>query len=362
MNRLFNIELGKVCRLVSPLLFGGILLAASLCCVYAVELIPVTVELVTQKSFADIDKEVGKVNAIDSAQLTFRASETIIAIHFNDGDQIKKGDLIAELDSTKAQTDFDKSKSTLALAKTKLERVENLLAIEPDALSKQDVDELKESVNLADADLRQKQATMQDYLIVSPFNGQLTSFTQSIGSQISANTVLVTLFNLNPVEVHYSISQSAFGKAKKGQEVQVTVKAYPDRVFKGVVSYVAPAIDESSGRAMIHGKLDNPEHLLAPGMFADIKQYFSHGIERVLVPQNSIIANNKQRFVWLIRDNKAIKQAVVLGHNTNDGYVVITSGVAVGDSVVKTGMQNLSEGSEVTILLDKTVQPANGTR
>ncbi|MFK0570577.1 efflux RND transporter periplasmic adaptor subunit [Endozoicomonas sp.] len=360
MNTLFNIKLGKTCRLVSQLSFFGILLAASFYRAYAVEIIPVTIEQVIEKSFADIIKEVGKINAIDSAQLTFNASETITAIHFNDGDKIKKGDLIAELDSTKVQADFDKSKSTLALAKTKLERVESLLAIQPEALSKQDVDELKESVNLAAADLRQKQAIVQDYRIVSPFNGQLTSFSQSIGSHISANTVLGTLYDLNPVEVQYSISQGEFGKAEKGQEVQVTVEAYQDRVFKGVVSYVAPAIDESSGRVEIRAQLDNPDYQLAPGMFANIKQYFSHGIKRLLVPQNSVIANNQQRFVWLIRDNKAIKQAVVLGHNTNDGYVVITSGITAGDSVVKTGMQNLSEGSEVTILSDKIVSPSQG--
>lgn len=360
MNKLFNFEFGQARKLAHQLLLVGSLLAVSVGHVHGVELIPVKVEPVMQKSFADVVKEVGKINAIDFAQLTFNASEAITAIHFNDGDQVKKGDLIAELDSAKAQADFDKTKSSLALAKTKLERVENLLAMEPDSLSKQDVDELKERVELADADVRQKQAIMQDYQIISPFNGKLTNFSQSIGSQISANTVLVTLFNLNPVEVQYSISQSEFGKANKGQEVHVTVEAYHNQLFKGVVSYVAPAVDESSGRVEIRAQLDNPDYLLAPGMFANIEQYFSHSVKRLLVPQNSVIASDKQRFVWLIRDNKAVKQAVTLGNNTNDGYVVIASGVSADDSVVQTGMQNLLEGSPVNILSDKAVTPTGG--
>ena len=318
-----------------------------------VDVIPVTVEAIKETSFADVVNEVGKINAIDSAILNFNASEKISAIHFSNGDKVTKGQVIAEQDNTKAKADLDKAKSTLALAKTKLERIEDLLIKEPFALAKQDVDELRENVNLADADFRQKQATMNDYLIKAPFDGQLTSFSQSIGSQIGAGTALVTLYSLNPVEVRYAISQNDFGKAQKGQKVNVTVEAYGNKVFKGLVNYVAPAVDESSGRVEVHAALDNPEFKLAPGMFANIKQFYSRGIKRLLVPQNSIIANNDERFVWLVRGDSAVKQVVKLAQNTNDGYAVVTEGLAEGDLVVKTGMQNLKSDSKIKVIQDK---------
>lgn len=327
-----------------------------------VDMIPVTVEAVKETAFDDTVKEVGKINAIDSAVLNFSASEKISAIHFNHGDKVKKGQIIAELDNVKAKADLDKAKSTLALAKTKLERIEDLLIKEPFALAKQDVDELRENVNLADADFRQKQAVMNDYLIKAPFDGQLTSFSQSIGSQIGAATALVTLYSLHPVEVRYAISQHDFGKAKKGQEVDVTVEAYGDKIFTGVVNYVAPAVDINSGRVDIHATLENPEFKLAPGMFANIKQYYSRGIKRLLVPQNSIIANNAERFVWLVRGDSAVKQVVKLAQNTNDGYAVVIEGLAVGDLVVKTGMQNIKSDSQIKVVQDKNFkdsQPAS---
>ncbi|MGL5666752.1 MAG: efflux RND transporter periplasmic adaptor subunit, partial [Shewanella sp.] len=158
-----------------------------------VEVIPVTVEAVKESSFADVVKEVGKIKAIDSAVLSFNASEKIRAIHFSNGDKVTKGQVIAELDNVKAKAELDKAKSTLALAKTKLDRIQDLLTKEPFALAKQDVDELRENVNLTSADYRQKQAIMNDYLIKAPFDGQLSSFSQSIGSQISNETALVTL-------------------------------------------------------------------------------------------------------------------------------------------------------------------------
>ncbi|MGL4612393.1 MAG: efflux RND transporter periplasmic adaptor subunit [Shewanella sp.] len=314
------------------------------------EVIPVTVEAVKEFSFADVVKEVGKINSIDSAILNFSASEKISAIHFENGDNVSQGQVIAQLDNTKAKADLDKVKSALALAKTKLERVTDLLAKEPYALAKQDVDEMRENVNLAAADVRQKQAIMNDYLIKAPFDGQLTSFSQSIGSQIASGTPLVTLYSLNPVEVRYAISQNDFGKAKKGQKVEVTVEAYGTEVFDGVVNYVAPAVDEASGRVEIHAAIDNQEFKLAPGMFANIKHHFSQGVTHLLVPQNSIIANNEQRFVWLVRGDSVVKQVVELGKNTNDGYTVVTQGLAKGDLVVKTGMQNLKANSKIRMI------------
>ena len=318
-----------------------------------VDIIPVTVEAVKETSFADVVNEVGKINAIDSATLNFNASEKISAIHFSNGDKVTKGQVIAEQDNIKAKADLDKAKSTLALAKTKLERIEDLLIKEPFALAKQDVDELRENVNLADADFRQKQATMNDYLIKAPFDGQLTSFSQSIGSQIGAGTALVTLYSLNPVEVRYAISQKDLGKAQKGQKVNVTVEAYGNKVFKGLVNYVAPAVDESSGRVEVHAALENPEFKLAPGMFANIKQFYSLGIKRLLVPQNSIIANNDERFVWLVQGDSVVKQVVKLAQNTYDGYAVVTEGLAEGDLVVKTGMQNLKSDSKIKVVQDR---------
>ncbi|WP_345850556.1 efflux RND transporter periplasmic adaptor subunit [Shewanella algae] len=311
---------------------------------------PVTVEAVKQASFRDVANEVGKIRAIDSVALSFNASAKLTAIHFKNGDMVKQGDLIAELDSVKAQADVDKARSTLALAKTKLERVRGLLAKEPDSLSKQDVDELEENVQLAAADFKQKQATLADYSLIAPFDGQLTSFTPSIGAQITAETPLVTLYRLDPVEVHFAISQVEFGKAQRGQEVHLTVEAYKGREFKGLVSYVAPAVDESSGRVEVHAQLKNPDHALAPGMFANVKQIFSKGIKHLLVPQNSVIANNEERFVWVLQGDKVSKRPVSLGRNTNDGYVIIKSGLQNSDTVVRTGMQNLQEGGEVRVL------------
>lgn len=171
--------------------------------------IPVTIEVVTEQSSAVSLNEVGKIKATDSAALTFSAGEKLKSLKFSDGDVVKEGELIAQLDDDQAKAELDKAESSLALAESKLDRVLALLKKQPDSMSAQDVEELKQQANLARADFRQKKTDMQNYQLVAPFDGQLTNFTHSVGSRVEAATALVSLIRWK------CITQSASQKSVK---------------------------------------------------------------------------------------------------------------------------------------------------
>ncbi|MEF1186285.1 efflux RND transporter periplasmic adaptor subunit, partial [Vibrio sinaloensis] len=217
------------------------------------------------------------------------------------------------------------------------------------SMSAQDVEELKQQANLARADFRQKKTDLQNYQLVAPFNGQLTNFTHSVGSRVEAATALVSLIKLDPVEVHYSISQNEVGKAQLGQPVSISVDAYPNQSFVGKVNYIAPLVDESSGRVEIHAHLENQNNQLVPGMFAKVSQTVGKDSAELVVSQTAVDTNGDQRFVWVIENDKAVKRSVELGDNTNNGYVTIKSGLKSGEIVVVTGRQNLNENSAVAV-------------
>jgi membrane fusion protein (multidrug efflux system) len=230
-------------------------------------------------------------------------------------------------------------------------------------MSAQDVEELKQQVALAKADFKQKKADLKNYQMVAPFDGQLTNFTHSLGSRVEAATALVTLIKLDPVEVHYAISQSEVGKAKLGQPVSLTVDAYGTTPFTGRVDYIAPQVDENSGRIEVHAHFDNADGKLVPGMFAKVSQGIGDSSNQVIVSQTSVGADGDQRFVWVVENGKAVKHPVEIGQNTNNGYVAITSGLEVGEKVVITGQQNLQVESEVSVQGTKSpvTLPAKGT-
>lgn len=313
--------------------------------------IPVTVELISTKEFVTTLEEVGKINATESADLTFSIAGKLIEINYQDGDTVTQGQKIAKLDSSKPKADLDKALSSLNTARNKVKRALALEKKQPGALSKQDIEGLQDEANLAAADYRQQQAILKDFIISAPFDGQLTTFSRSAGSMIDPATTLVSLYNLDPVEVTYTISQNDLGKAVKGQPVTVTVEAYKDMSFPGVVDYVAPAVNKSSGRVAIHALIKNPNHVLAPGMFAKISQMVNGRTERIVAPQNAIIAHNDERYVWLVNDNNiATKHYITLGKNINNGYVVVEKGLAVNDKVIVTGQQKLDNQALVNII------------
>ncbi len=317
--------------------------------------VPVTVEPISTKEFVATLNEVGKINAIDFAELTFSTPGKLISINFKDGDVVKKGQTIAKLDSSKAKADLDKAASSLTTARNKVKRVIELNKKQPGALSKQDFEELQDAANLAAADYRQQQAILKDYIITAPFDGELTNFTKSKGSMIDAITPLVSIYNLDPVEVSYTISQNDLGKAVKGQPITVTVEAYKDMTFNGVVDYVAPAVNKNTGRVAIHARIENPNHVLAPGMFAQVSQMVNGRTEHIVAPQNAILAHNEDRYVWVVdKNNIATKQYLTLGDNLNNGYVIVEKGLKVDDKVVVTGHQKIDDETLVNIIKTQT--------
>lgn len=340
----------------------GNTLMSSFAFAQAVESVPVTVEIAKQQMTASTIEEVGKLKATDSAALTFSAGEKLKQLNFDDGDLVKKGDLIAQLDDSQAKAELDKAKSSLALAESKLARVLALLKKQPDSMSAQDVEELKQQASLAKADFTQKKTELQNYQLVAPFDGQLTNFTHSVGSRVEAATALVSLIKLDPVEVHYSISQQEVGNAQLGQQVSVKVDAYGETTFTGTVDYIAPLVDENSGRVEVHAHLDNSDNKLVPGMFAKVSQSAGEASDDVVVSQTAVDTSGEQRFVWVVEDDKANKREVELGQNTNDGYVVIASGLKAGERVVVTGRQNLQQNVAVSVQQTKSpvTLPAKG--
>jgi len=322
----------------------------------SVESVPVTVEITQHRVSSSTIDEVGKLKATDSAALTFSAGEKLKLLNFNDGDVVKKGDLIAQLDDSQAKAELDKAKSSLALAESKLARVLALIKKQPDSMSAQDVEELKQQASLAKADYKQKETDLQSYQLTAPFDGQLTNFTHSVGSRVEAATALVSLIKLDPVEVHYSISQYEVGKAKLGQPVSLKVDAYGETTFTGHVDYIAPLVDENSGRVEVHAHLSNADNRLVPGMFAKVSQSVGDESDDVVVSQTAIGTDGEQGFVWVIEGDKATKRLVELGDNTNDGYVAIDTGLTIGETVVVTGRQNLSQDSVVSVKKSKSQQ------
>ena len=311
--------------------------------------IPIKVQVVKNRQFTDKQQEVGKIIPVDSTDLTFSASEKLIAKYFKDGAYVKKGSVIAALDNTQAKAELDKAETQYAIDQSKLTRMLALVKKQPDSIAKQDIENQKLQTNLAKVDVDQKKTDLQNYQLIAPFDGRLTSFNYSIGSRLDNSDVVITLIKSDPVQVNYSIGQKDLGEAKIGQKVSVKVDAFKDKVFTGAVNYIAPQVDIQSGRIEVHASIKNDHKLLVPGMFANVIQYSSRKVTYPIVSQEAVLVDGDHRYVWLYNGKDVTEQEVQLGDNTNDGYVAIIKGISVGDKVVVAGQQNLKVDSLVKL-------------
>lgn len=310
---------------------------------------PIKIQDVKNRQFNQDMQEVGKITAVDSTALTFSASEILQKKYFKDGAYVKKGELIAALDNTQAKDELRKSQTQYKIEQSKLQRMLALVKKQPDSISKQDLENQQLQTHLAKVDEQQKQDSLSNYELIAPFNGQLTDFKYSIGSRVSDSDTIVSIIQNTPVEVDYSISQEELADAKVGQKVTIIVDAYKDKSFTGDVKYIAPLVDQSSGRIDVHAEVENSDKLLVPGMFAKVTERSHDSHTFPIVPQTVIVVDGEQRYVWLYDGKGVTKQAVTLGENTNDGFVAITKGLKAGDHVVVSGQQNLNTNSIVEV-------------
>ncbi|ENM5774814.1 efflux RND transporter periplasmic adaptor subunit [Vibrio mimicus] len=325
------------------------------------EVVRVSVTEAKLKSIPETIDDVGKVYAVDMAVLSFNIDEKISLIHLKDGDKVKKGQVIAELSSGIAKADVAKAQSEFNLAKNKLGRSLNMIKREPGSIPPQEIYELKENVNLAKAELDQKEAILQNYQLTAPFDGHLTDFKQSEGSYIKSFSPLISIFKLNPVEIFYSVSQENLEKISLNQDVAVTTNAVKNTTFNGVVDYISPEVNMSSGRVDVHARVKNPALKLSPGMFVNVKHFTNNNQRFVLIPQTAINVKDKERYVWRLNKDQTVSQRTVkLGANLNDGNVVIQEGLIEKDQVVITGNQWLKEGMKVQV--EKMVPHSSDTQ
>jgi membrane fusion protein (multidrug efflux system) len=147
------------------------------------------------------------------------------------------------------------------------------------------------------------------------------------------------------------VTERDFNKISLGQKAKVFVDAYPDKTFEGVVDNVAPVIVGTSRTADVRVKIENPENLLLPGMFARVRILLYQKKDTLVAPNDALQGKENEQFVFVVKpdDKKVVKTPVVVGYSKVD-YAQIDSGIRENDLVVVSGFERLKEGAKTRII------------
>lgn len=281
-------------------------------------------------------------------------------IFFEEGDRVKKGDLLVTMDDSEYrykelenEGKVLEAKADLSLALKTFDRIKNLY--KEGVISGQDYDIAEADVELKEASIKSAQAILSfakdelnDTRIHAPITGIVSEKFIDIGEYVTeGSTDLLNLIDIDPIKLEFTVPAKYFSYVKVGQEVSVSVEAYPDEEFTGSVYYINPKIAIDTRRFRCYARIQNPDDRLSPGFFVLTKLPVATHLNAVVIPEEALLSEEGVSYCFRVEDGLAVRTVVVPGMRLKDGMLEIVKGLKAGDSVVVRGQYVLSGGEKV---------------
>jgi membrane fusion protein (multidrug efflux system) len=287
---------------------------------------------------------VGDLLAGESVVLRPEIVGRIAAIHFEEGQKAKAGDLLIELNAEEQRSAYAQSQASVKLEDESFKRIRDVRA--KNLVSQQQYDESLARLDNAKALLERDRVRLERTQLYAPFDGILGLRQISMGDYVSPGQVLVNLESVDPIKLDFRLAEKYAGKVVKGLRLEVSVEAWPGRTFRGEVQAVDPRLDEATRTIKVRARLANPDLALKPGMFARVSLDLGHGRDALFVPEQAVQAKGSTSMVFRVIDGRAVLTPVKSGER-RPGFVEITEGIKDGDWIVIDGQIKLRDGAPV---------------
>jgi membrane fusion protein (multidrug efflux system) len=316
-----------------------------------VEALPVRLDTVIESASA-----VGSLDANESVLIRSEITGRISAIHFLEGQFVKKDEILLELDSAEYLAQVAQIKATVELNRMNYERAKQLQKEE--LISQQAYDEIEAKLKESQASLALAQARLDKTMIRAPFGGRLGLRQVSLGDYVQPGQNIVNLEDLSSLKVDFRIPEIYLARVKTGQRADVQVDAYPNKAFSGEIYAIDPRIEEASRTILIRARIPNLEIRLRPGMFARVSIALGERPNAILVPEQAVVPMGQDNFVFRVVNGKAALTKIKIGLR-RVGEVEILEGLTPTDTVVTSGQMKIRDGAPIMILDPEktTLQP-----
>ena len=338
------------------------------------------------KQIVDWDDYVGHFEAVDNVDIRPRVSGYLQAIRFRDGDFVKKGDLLFEIDprpyqalADQAKAQVDRARAVRANTAAELARAKALFAAK--AISQQELatrqaadEQAKADLGAADAGLRTAALNLSFTKVTAPISGRVSDRRVSPGNLVNADqTVLTTLVDLDPIRFVFTGAENVYLKYQRANEngsrpssrrspnpVAIRLQDETDYRWKGRMDFVDNAIDTGSGTIRGRAVVPNPDHFLTPGLFGHLRLLGSGAYQGLVVPDQSVVTDQSRQIVYVVGADGVVGQKVVEPGPLVDGLRVIRSGLTLQDKVVIDGVQRAKPGRKVAARPGQIIAPGPG--
>lgn len=303
----------------------------------------VVVTPVTAESFVDRFTALGTAQARESINVTARTSSIVTRIGFTEGQAVKAGELLVELDTRETAANVALARATLQQNQSQFRRSQQLR--ETRVVSEADLEQLEAQMRIAEAQLDAAASRLDQLYVRAPFAGTIGLRYVSPGELVGPDTVITTLDDTTTIRLEFSVPEAFMATLERGMTIRAQTAVYPGELFTGRVRVLDSRIDPVTRAITVIAELPNADGRLRPGMFMTVT------LERVreevlLVAEEALIPRQGRQYLFVVENDRAVEREVELGSRA-PGRVEIRRGLAAGDLVIIEGVQRVRPGSPV---------------
>lgn len=307
--------------------------------------IPVSTVIVSPEVLDNKIKVTGTLIANEAVELSPEMSGKITGIYFKEGDFLRKGSLLANINAEDLKAQLEKARFNLKLYQDNEDRQRQLL--EKEAISQEEYDIAITELRTSEAEIKILEAQIAKAQIRAPFNGTVGLREVSEGSYVTPSTTIANFYNIDPIKIEFSVPGKYSDRVKAGQKISFTLEAQA-REFEGEIYAVEPRIDPNTRTLKVRARAKNEERKLFPGQFANIEFTLETVEDALLVPTVAVIPELNGHRLFRYENGKAVSIPVAIGTRT-DTDVQIINGIEPQDTVITSGTLQLRSGSSVSI-------------
>jgi membrane fusion protein (multidrug efflux system) len=315
---------------------------------------------------------IGTFRAVQGIDVSPQVGGVIRAIRFESGQDVERGQVLVQIDDLVEQADLKSNLATLRNAELSLERQRQLVS--GGSTTAANVDLALSQRDSAAAAADRTRALIAQKQLIAPFAGRLGLRKVDVGQYVSPGTAIVTLQQLDPIDVDFPMPEQDIGRLQIGQTVEITVDGYPGKVFAGKIGSIDARVSAETRTIIVRAQVANPQRELRPGMFANVGVLSGEADKVVTIPRTSVSYSLYGDTVFVVKpapppsgsaqaatppDDQAmiVERRVVRTGDTRTDRVAIREGVSAGERVVTEGQLKLQPNARVRIDPKGGLQP-----
>lgn len=307
--------------------------------------LPVNGYVVKDAQLVDRVVATGTLRANEEVDLASETSGKVTEVLFNEGRRVSKGDLLLKINDAELLAQRERTLFRVKLAEQQVQRQEALL--EKGGVSKEEYDQSLNQLNVLRAEINLNEAQLAKTEIRAPFDGVLGLRHVSEGAFLAPQTRIATLQDISPIKIDFSLPEKYAGIVRQGSEIQFRVSG-DERQHTGQVYAIEPRIDANTRSLQIRATSPNRDGSLYPGAFAEVELVLNEYENAITVPAVALVSELRGKKVFAVSNGIVDERIVDTGIRT-DSMVQVLNGLALGDTVLTSGLQLVRAGMPVQL-------------